>query len=51
VPQPADGEAAVQVVARVGALDPEAGTARVDLDVTLDGSRVLGKTQVVVRLP
>ena len=51
VPVPADGEAAVQVVAKVGALDPEAGTARIDLDVTLDGSRVLGKTQVVVRLP
>ena len=50
VPVPADGEAELEVVATVGALDPDAGTARVDLDVTLDGSRVLGKAQVTVRL-
>ena len=51
VPVPADGETAVDVVATVGALDATAGTARIDLDVTLDGSKVLGKAQVVVRLP
>lgn len=51
VPVPADGEATVQVVVTVGALDVTAGTARLDLDVTLDGSRVLGKAQVVLRLP
>lgn len=51
VPVPTGGEAAVEVVATVGALDPEAGTARIDLDVTLAGSRVLGKAQVLVRLP
>ncbi|HEY0237552.1 MAG TPA: MaoC/PaaZ C-terminal domain-containing protein [Friedmanniella sp.] len=50
VPVPADGEAAVEVVATVGALHPDEGTARIDLDVTLDGSKVLGKAQVVVRL-
>ncbi len=51
VPVPVDGEAAVDVVATVGALDAEAGTARIDLEVTLDGARVLGKAQVVVRHP
>jgi acyl dehydratase len=51
VPVPADGEATPFVVATVGALDADEGTARIDLDVTLDGSKVLGKAQVVVRLP
>ncbi|GAA4627397.1 MaoC family dehydratase [Cellulomonas oligotrophica] len=50
VPVPDPGEAAVQVVATVGAVDAEAGTARIDLTVTLDGARVLGKSQAVVRL-
>ncbi len=50
VPVPADGGAAVAVVATVGALDPDKGTARIDLDATLDGSKVLGRAQVVVRL-
>ena len=50
VPVPAEGEATPSVVATVGALDPEQGTARIDLDVSLDGSKVLGKAQVVVRL-
>ena len=48
VPDP--GAATVEVVATVGALDSEAGTARVDLTVTVDGQRVLGKAQAVVRL-
>ncbi len=50
VPVPAGREAEVEVVATVGALDPARGAARIDLDVTLDGSRVLGKAQVTVRL-
>ncbi|MCL2092358.1 MAG: MaoC family dehydratase N-terminal domain-containing protein [Micrococcales bacterium] len=51
VPVPDPGAATVLVVATVGAVDAEAGTARVDLNVTCDGQRVLGKAQVVVRLP
>ena len=51
VPVPADREATPLVVATVGALDADEGTARIDLEVTLDGSKVLGKAQVVVRLP
>lgn len=48
VPDP--GEAQVEVVAAVGALDAEAGTVRVDLTVAVEGARVLGKAQAVVRL-
>lgn len=51
VPVPADDEAVLDVVATVGALDLDAGTARLDLDVALAGSTVLGRAQVVVRLP
>lgn len=50
VPVPDPGEALVEVVATVGALDADAGTARVDLTVTVEGARVLGKAQAVVRL-
>ena len=50
VPVPDPGSATIEVVAVVGALDPEAGTARIDLTVSLDGVRVLGKAQAVVRL-
>ena len=50
VPVPDPGEAVVEVVATVGALDPEAGTARIDLTVTLEDARVLTKAQVLVRL-
>jgi acyl dehydratase len=50
VPVPDPGSATVEVVATVGALDADAGTARVDLTVLLDGVRVLGKAQVIVRL-
>lgn len=50
VPVPDPGVAEVEVVAVVGALDPDAGTARVDLTVTHAGTRVLGKAQVLVRL-
>ncbi|MBD7918268.1 MaoC family dehydratase [Cellulomonas sp. Sa3CUA2] len=50
VPVPDPGEAAVEVVATVGALDVEAGTVRIDLTVSVEGVRVLGKAQAVVRL-
>ena len=45
----ADG-AQVEVVATVGALDLEAGTARIDLAATSAGVGVLGKARAVVRL-
>lgn len=50
VPVPDPGSATLEVTATVGALDAEAGTARIDLTVTHDGTRVLGRAQVVVRL-
>jgi len=50
VPVPDPGGATLEVVAAVGAVDADAGTVRVDLTVTLDGVRVLGKAQAVVRL-
>lgn len=46
VPNP--GAARVSVVARIGAIDEEHQTARVDLTVTHDDTRVLGKAQAVV---
>lgn len=42
--------AVVEVVGVVGALDAEAGAARVDLTVTLDGQKVLMKAQATVRV-
>ncbi|MGO4452798.1 MaoC family dehydratase [Arthrobacter sp. RAF14] len=42
--------AQVEVTGVVGALDEEAGTARIDLTVTFDGQRVLMKAQAVVKL-
>ncbi|MFS0705652.1 MaoC family dehydratase [Cellulomonas sp. 179-A 9B4 NHS] len=50
VPVPDPGQAEVEVVATVGVLDAGAGTVRVDLTVTVEGARVLGKAQAVVRL-
>ena len=50
VPVPDVGAATVEVVATIGALDVEERTARVDLTVTTEGVRVLGKAQVLVRL-
>ncbi|WP_402461985.1 MaoC family dehydratase [Isoptericola aurantiacus] len=50
VPVPARGTAVVEVAATVGALDAEAGTARIDLAVTHDGAKVLGRAQALVRL-
>lgn len=46
---PATG-AEVSVTAKVGALEPEASVARIDLTVTFDGATVLGKAQVRVNL-
>lgn len=48
VPNP--GTAAIEVTATVGVIDTEAGTVRVDLAVTVDGAKVLGRTQALVRL-
>ncbi len=42
--------AVVEIVGVVGALDSDAGTARIDLTVTLDGQKVLVKAQAVVRV-
>lgn len=50
VPVPDPGVAVVEVSAVVGALDPDARTARIDLTVTCDGARVLAKSQALVRL-
>ncbi|MGO1315721.1 MAG: MaoC family dehydratase [Cellulomonadaceae bacterium] len=50
VPVPESGEAQVDVVATVGVVDVDAGTVRIDLSVTHEGVRVLGKAQVIVRL-
>ena len=49
VPDP--GSATVAVSGKVGALDPEAGTARIDLTAKGDAGAVLGKARAVVRLP
>ena len=49
VVDPAHG-AEITVTATVGALDAEAGTARIDLRVSAAGQTVLGKAQVVVTL-
>jgi acyl dehydratase len=50
VVHPAEG-AHIEVAAVIGQLDEAAGTARIDLTVTVDGQTVLGKAQVRVRLP
>ncbi|WP_265520588.1 MaoC family dehydratase [Oerskovia flava] len=48
VPNP--GTATVEVTGTVGVIDADAGTVRIDLTVTFEGARVLGKSQAVVRL-
>ena len=52
VPVPNPGVATLEVTGTVGAVDADAdaGTVRVDLTVTFEGARVLGKSQAVVRL-
>jgi acyl dehydratase len=49
VPVPPEGQVVLEVEAKVARLDPE-GTARVDLTVTVGGSTVLGRAQVLVGL-
>jgi acyl dehydratase len=48
VPDP--GVAVLEVSGVVGAVDTEARTVRVDLTVSFEGTRVLGKAQATVRL-
>ncbi|WP_369370971.1 MaoC family dehydratase [Promicromonospora sp. Populi] len=48
VPNP--GAASIEVTGKVGVIDADAGTVRVDLTVTVDGAKVLGRTQALVRL-
>jgi acyl dehydratase len=50
VPVDPDLGAVVTVVAKVGALEPDAGIARIDLTVTFNGATVLGKAQARVAL-
>ncbi len=50
VPVPDPGVAVVEVEGVVGAIDAEARTVRIDLTVTFDGAKVLGKAQAVVAL-
>ncbi|MBX9244928.1 MaoC family dehydratase [Actinotalea ferrariae] len=50
VPVPDSGAATLEVTGTVGAVDAEAGTVRVDLTVTSGGEKVLGRSQVLVRL-
>ncbi len=50
VPVPDPGAATIEVSAAVGAVDPGQATVRIDLTVTVDGARVLGKAQALVRL-
>lgn len=50
VPVPASGGVDVEVAATVAAVDRTAGTVRLDLSATCDGSRVLGRARATVRL-
>jgi acyl dehydratase len=50
VPVPVRGTAVVEVAATIGAIDADAGTVRVDLTVTHESAKVLGRAQAVVRL-
>jgi hypothetical protein len=46
---PASGEALVNVVATVAALDEENSKARIDLTTSFEGNTVLGKAQAWVQ--
>lgn len=48
IPVPALGAAEVSVVAVVGALDHDLRQARIDVTVTFEGAKVLGKAQALV---
>lgn len=48
IPVPNPGAATVTIIAKVGALDEELRTARIDVVVDFDGVKVLGKAQAIV---
>jgi len=48
VPVPPEGSVVLEVTAKVGRIDEEAGTLRIDLTAAVDGTIVLGRAQVVV---
>lgn len=48
---PATGEVLLEVVAVVGAVDEEAGTARIDLTAQVGETKVLGRARATVALP
>lgn len=48
VPVPPEGDVVLDVTAKVGKVDEEAGTLRIDLTAAVDGTTVLGRAQVVV---
>lgn len=50
IPVPDPGHVEITVVGKVGSVDADAGTARIDLAVSSGGASVLGKAQAVVRL-
>ncbi|WP_375389401.1 MaoC/PaaZ C-terminal domain-containing protein [uncultured Amnibacterium sp.] len=50
VPVPLEGEVLLEVEAKVGLLDEEAGEARIDLVAKVAGQTVLGRAQVRVAL-
>lgn len=51
VPVPPEGEVRLEVEAKVGQLDAEAGEARIDVTARVGGQTVLGRAQVRVALP
>ncbi|WP_422115139.1 MaoC/PaaZ C-terminal domain-containing protein [Brachybacterium sp. UNK5269] len=50
IPVPPTGSVTLEVVAVVGAIDEQAGTARVDLTAQVDGTKVLGRARATVAL-
>lgn len=48
IPVPNPGSATVAITAKVGVLDAELRTARIDVLVEFDGSKVLAKAQAIV---
>lgn len=51
IPVPATGTVTVEITGTVGAIDPEAGTARIDLNAAVDGTKVLGRARATLALP
>lgn len=48
---PATGEVTLEVIAVVGAIDEEAGTARIDLTAQVGETKVLGRARATIALP